>query len=120
MNEIVEVFIDAMGQFHIRSVQNVLYTSYLKLFKQNCKECLEIKNCIPGFREGKWNFPMGREGKFEGGIPRKCGKRESPGVSGNSRSRSFPRIEASDSRSRTLGMDFFIPFPFPNFGNGFF
>ena len=42
------------------------------------------------------------------------------GVSGNSRSRSFPRMEASDSRSRTLGMDFFIPFPFPNFGNGFF
>ena len=24
------------------------------------------------------------------------------------------------SRSRTLGMDFFIPFPFPNFGNGIF
>merc|ERR1719476_264310 len=24
------------------------------------------------------------------------------------------------SRSRILGMDFFIPFPFPNFGNGFF
>ena len=43
-----------------------------------------------------------------------------PGVSGNSRSRSFPRMEASDSRSRTLGMDFFIPFPFPNFGNVFF
>ena len=42
------------------------------------------------------------------------------GVSGNSRSRSFPRMEASDSLSRTLGMDFFIPFPFPNFGNGFF
>ena len=37
-----------------------------------------------------------------------------------SRSRSFPRMEASDSLSRTLGMDFFIPFPFPNFGNGFF
>ena len=44
----------------------------------------------------------------------------SSGVSGNSRSRSFPRMEASDSLSRTLGMDFFIPFPFPNFGNGFF
>ena len=29
-------------------------------------------------------------------------------------------MEASDSLSRTLGMDFFIPFPFPNFGNGFF
>merc|ERR1711963_150739 len=69
------------------------------------------------------------------------------GVSGNSRSRSFPRMEASDSlpefrewifsfpsRSRISGMDFFyslpvpefrewiffIPFPFPNFGNGFF
>ena len=42
------------------------------------------------------------------------------GVSGNSRSQSFPRMEASDSLSRTLGMDFFIPFPFPNFGNGFF
>ena len=37
-----------------------------------------------------------------------------PGVSGNSRSRTFPRMEASDSLSRTLGMDFFIPFPFPN------
>ena len=24
------------------------------------------------------------------------------------------------SRSRILGIDFFIPFPFPNFGNGFF
>ena len=55
------------------------------------------------------------------------------GLSGNSRSRSFPRMEASDSlpefrewifsfpsRSRISGMDFFIPFPFPNFGNGFF
>ena len=55
------------------------------------------------------------------------------GVSGNSHSRSFPRMKASDSlselwkwifsfpsRSRILGMDFFIPFPFPNFGNGFF
>ena len=42
------------------------------------------------------------------------------GVSGNSRSQSFPRMDASDSLSRTLGMDFFIPFPFPNFGNGFF
>ena len=70
------------------------------------------------------------------------------GVSGNSRSRSFPRMEASDSlskfrewlffhspsRTRISGMDFFhslpvpefrewtffIPFPFPNFGNGFF
>ena len=29
-------------------------------------------------------------------------------------------MEASDSRSRTLGMDFFIPFPFPNFGNAYF
>ena len=47
-------------------------------------------------------------------------QRPTPGVSGNSRSRSFPRMEASDSHSRTLGMDFFIPFPFPNFGNGFF
>ena len=45
---------------------------------------------------------------------------QEPGVSGNSRSRSFPRMEASDSLSRTLGMDFFIPFPFPNFGNGIF
>ena len=71
----------------------------------------------------------------------------SAGVSGNSRSRTFPRMEASDSlpefrewiffipfpfpnsgngffsfpsRSRILGMDFFIPFPFPNLGNGFF
>ena len=29
-------------------------------------------------------------------------------------------MEASDSLSRTLGMDFFIPFPFPNFGNWIF
>ena len=36
------------------------------------------------------------------------------------RSRSFPRMEASDSLSQTFGMDFFIPFPFPKFGNGFF
>ena len=51
---------------------------------------------------------------------------ESP--DGDSRSRSFPRMDASDSLSQTLGMDFFhslpvpelwewifsIPFPFPN------
>ena len=42
------------------------------------------------------------------------------GVSRNSRSRPFPRMKASDSYSRIMGMDFFIPFPFPNFGNGFF
>ena len=42
------------------------------------------------------------------------------GVSGNSRSRPFPRMKASDSLSRIMGMDFFIPFPFPNFGNAFF
>ena len=41
------------------------------------------------------------------------------GVSGNSRSRPFPRIKASDSHSLIMGMDFFIPFPFPNFGNFF-
>ena len=40
------------------------------------------------------------------------------GMSGNSRSRLFPGTRASDSRSQILGMDFFIPFPFPNFGNG--
>ena len=42
------------------------------------------------------------------------------GVSRNSRSRPFPRMKASDSLSRIMGMDFFIPFPFPNFGNAFF
>ena len=42
------------------------------------------------------------------------------GVSWNSRSRPFPRIKASDSLSWIMGMDFFIPFPFPNFGNGLF
>ena len=42
------------------------------------------------------------------------------GVSGNSFSRPFPRMKASDSHSRIMGMDFFIPFPFPNFGNAFF
>ena len=41
-------------------------------------------------------------------------------VSGNSRSRPFPRMKASDFLSRIMGMDFFIPFPFPNFGNVFF
>ena len=42
------------------------------------------------------------------------------GVSGNSRSLPFPRMKASDSLSRIMGMDFFVPFPFPNFGNAFF
>merc|ERR1711973_401830 len=42
------------------------------------------------------------------------------GVSGNSRSRSFPRMEASDSLPEFREWIFFIPFPFPNFGNGFF
>ena len=42
------------------------------------------------------------------------------GVSRNSRSLPFPRMKASDSLSRIMGMDFFIPFPFPNFGNAFF
>ena len=42
------------------------------------------------------------------------------GVSGNSPSCPFPRMKASDSHSRIIGMDVFIPFPFPNFGDGFF
>ena len=42
------------------------------------------------------------------------------GVSRNSRSLPFPRMKASDSLSRFMEMDFFIPFPFPNFGNAFF
>ena len=42
------------------------------------------------------------------------------GVSGNSRSLSFPRMEASDSLPEFREWIFFIPFPFPNFGNGFF
>ena len=37
-----------------------------------------------------------------------------------SRSRSFPRMEASDSLPEFREWIFFIPFPFPNFGNGFF
>ena len=32
----------------------------------------------------------------------------------------FPGIKASDSRSRIMRMDFFIPFMLPNFGNVFF
>ena len=44
----------------------------------------------------------------------------STGVRGNSRSRPFPGMKASASRSRIMGMDFFIPFPFPNYGNVFF
>ena len=58
----------------------------------------------------------------------------SAGVSGNSRSCPFPRMKASDSLSRIMGMGFFhflpvpefwewifsIPFPFLNCGNGFF
>ena len=43
-----------------------------------------------------------------------------PGVSGNSRSHPFPRMKASDSCSRIVGMDFVIPLMFPNFGNAFF
>ena len=38
----------------------------------------------------------------------------------HSRSRLFQRIIASDSCSRNVGMDFFIPFPFPNFGIAFY
>ena len=34
------------------------------------------------------------------------------GVSGNSRSRPFPRMKASDSRSRIMGMHFFVTFSF--------
>ena len=45
---------------------------------------------------------------------------EEAGVSGNSRSWSFPRMEASDSLPEFREWIFFIPFPFPNFGNGFF
>merc|ERR1711994_430920 len=37
-----------------------------------------------------------------------------------SRSRPFPRMEASDSLPEFWEWIFFIPFPFPNFGNGFF
>ena len=37
-----------------------------------------------------------------------------------SRSRSFLGMRDSSSHSRILGMDFFIPFPFPNFWNGLF
>ena len=44
----------------------------------------------------------------------------SPGVSGNSRSRPFPGIPASHSRSRKLGMIFSFPFPFPKVGNAIF
>ena len=40
------------------------------------------------------------------------------GVSGNSRP--FPRMKASDSLSRIMGMDFFIPFLFLNFEKAFF
>merc|ERR1711973_868445 len=32
----------------------------------------------------------------------------------------FPRMEASDSLPEFREWIFFIPFPFPNFGNGFF
>ena len=42
------------------------------------------------------------------------------GVSGNSRSRPFPGIPASHSRSRKLGMIFSFPFPFPKVGNAIF
>ena len=42
------------------------------------------------------------------------------GVSGNSRSRPFLGMKASDFHSQIMGMDFFIPFRFPNFGNAFF
>ena len=42
------------------------------------------------------------------------------GVSGNYRSRSLFGMEASDSRSRIVDMDFFIPLPFPDFGIAFF
>ena len=43
-----------------------------------------------------------------------------PWVSGNSRSRLFTGMKASGSCSPILGMECFIPFLFPNLGNGFF
>ena len=43
-----------------------------------------------------------------------------PGVSGNSRSRPFPGIPTSYSRSQKLGMIFSFPFPFPKVGNAIF
>ena len=42
------------------------------------------------------------------------------GVSGNSHSRPFLGIRASDSRSQSLGMSFSFPFPFPKGGNAIF
>ena len=41
-------------------------------------------------------------------------------MSGNSRSRPFPGMKASDSHSWIMGIDFFISFPFLNFENVFF
>ena len=52
--------------------------------------------------------------KFKYGKPRL-----GAGVSGNSRSRPFSGIRASDSRSQSLGMSFSFPFPFPKVGNAF-
>ena len=67
-------------------------------------------------------------------FPSKHLKDQLDSPDGDSRSRSFPRMDASDSLSQTLGMDFFhslpvpelwewiffIPFPFPKLGNGSF
>ena len=66
---------------------------------------------------GSWIFPGPLENSRGVLI---SGQTRCAGVSGNSRSRPFPRMKASDSLSRIMGMDFFIPFPFPNFGNAFF
>ena len=41
------------------------------------------------------------------------------GESRNSCSRPLPGMKTSDSHSQIMGMDFFISFPFPNFGNAF-
>ena len=79
----------------------LFWTCMLQLFVQ--KESI----CSNSF----WALPI---------WPMSLDGRALPGVSGNSRSHPFPKMKASDSCSRIMGMDFVIPLVFPNFGNAFF
>ena len=71
----------------------LFWTCMLQLFVQ--KESI----CSNSF----WALPI---------WPMSLDGRALPGVSGNSRSHPFPKMKASDSCSRIMGMDFVIPFPF--------
>ena len=93
-----------LGQFRI---ELNLYQSISRIYVYFCKDdSLHFLIIIPLFSKHFTTFSINSNHRNQ--------------LSFHSRSRPFPGIIASDSRSRILGKFFFIPFPFPNFGNAFF